>query len=195
MILNDLKNFFGLHEKSFVPNVGIGTTSPNRRLEVAGPVCISPAALPGSPGAGDLATDSGASNSLKFYNGTEWRSISGRTNCPTGFSLVGTSGSSEAFCISTNEETPLTWVNAVTNCANKTPNARLCSIDEWVHACVKASTYFINNMGNGDEEWVADLLNGSSPNARAMDILFGSSCVGNDAFLATSNRRSRCCFR
>jgi len=34
MNLNDLKNLFGLHEKSFVPNVGIGTDSPAANLEV-----------------------------------------------------------------------------------------------------------------------------------------------------------------
>lgn len=38
MNLNDLKNFFGLHEKSFVPNVGIGTTAPGQKLEVNGNV-------------------------------------------------------------------------------------------------------------------------------------------------------------
>ncbi len=42
MNLNDLKNFFGLHEKSFVPNVGIGTSTPSGKLDVAG--TIRPAA-------------------------------------------------------------------------------------------------------------------------------------------------------
>ncbi len=36
MNLNDLKNFFGLHEKSFVPNVGIGTTNPLAKLHIYG---------------------------------------------------------------------------------------------------------------------------------------------------------------
>lgn len=34
MNLNDLKNIFGLREKSFVPNVGIGTTSPAQNLQI-----------------------------------------------------------------------------------------------------------------------------------------------------------------
>lgn len=43
MNLNDLKNFFGLHEKSLVPNVGIGTTTPRARLDVAGAIVSAPA--------------------------------------------------------------------------------------------------------------------------------------------------------
>ncbi len=56
-------------------NVGIGTTNPNRLLEVAGPIRLAPAALPGSPGAGDIAIDSSDSNRLKFYNGTSWQTL------------------------------------------------------------------------------------------------------------------------
>lgn len=36
MNLNDLKNLFGLHENSFVPNVGIGTNDPQAKLHVNG---------------------------------------------------------------------------------------------------------------------------------------------------------------
>lgn len=53
-------------------NVGIGTTSPNRLLEVAGPLRISPSALPGSPAAGDVAVDSGDGNKMKVYSGSAW---------------------------------------------------------------------------------------------------------------------------
>jgi hypothetical protein len=57
--------------------VGIGTNNPARLLEVAGPMRLAPAALPGTPAAGDLAVDSGASNALKYYNGTAWVSAGG----------------------------------------------------------------------------------------------------------------------
>ncbi|RYG90149.1 MAG: hypothetical protein EON58_19280, partial [Alphaproteobacteria bacterium] len=56
-------------------NVGIGTTTPARLLQVAGPMRLTPAALPGTPGAGDLAFDSAASNALKFYDGTSWQTV------------------------------------------------------------------------------------------------------------------------
>jgi hypothetical protein len=58
-------------------NVGIGTTSPTRLLQVAGPIKLTPAAIPGTPTAGDIVIDSGASNALKYYNGSAWVSAAG----------------------------------------------------------------------------------------------------------------------
>lgn len=58
-------------------NVGIGLTAPARSLHLAGPMRINPTALPGSPSAGDLAFDSGDSNSLKYYNGSAWVTLLG----------------------------------------------------------------------------------------------------------------------
>ncbi len=66
-------------------NMGIGTTSPNRLLEVAGAVRFSPTTTPASPAAGDMFFDSAASNTLKFYDGGQWRSI----NTGTGFAAAG----------------------------------------------------------------------------------------------------------
>ena len=59
--------------------VGIGTTTPARPLHVAGTdgMRLAPSALPGTPGAGDIAIDSGASNTLKYYNGSAWVSAGG----------------------------------------------------------------------------------------------------------------------
>lgn len=53
-------------------NVGIGTTTPARLFHVAGPMRMTPAALPGSPAAGDFAFDSGDANKLKYYDGSSW---------------------------------------------------------------------------------------------------------------------------
>ncbi len=64
--------------------VGLGTTSANRLLEVAGPIRIQPATLPGTPGAGDIAIDSAAANSLKYHNGSTWVAISGGNASATG---------------------------------------------------------------------------------------------------------------
>jgi|GEM_PF-2155838 len=57
--------------------VGIGTTSPSRRMEIAGPIRIRPESLPGAPGAGDLAIDSADSNKLKWHDGTGWQTAGG----------------------------------------------------------------------------------------------------------------------
>ncbi|MCC7405015.1 MAG: DUF1566 domain-containing protein [Bdellovibrionales bacterium] len=57
-------------------NVGIGT-SPSRLLHVNGPMRVTASALPGTPGAGDIAVDSGDSNNLKWYDGSRWLSVLG----------------------------------------------------------------------------------------------------------------------
>lgn len=44
-----------------------------------GAVRIAAAALPSTPGIGDLAIDSGASNALKWWNGTAWQASGGNT--------------------------------------------------------------------------------------------------------------------
>lgn len=56
-------------------NLGIGLTNPIRLLNVGGAVRINPSPLPASPGAGDLAFDSGSGNSLKFHDGSAWRTV------------------------------------------------------------------------------------------------------------------------
>jgi hypothetical protein len=63
-------------------NVGVGTTTPTALLEVAGPIRIQPAALPGTALAGFLAIDSGASNALKYYNGSSWVTTGGGSGVP-----------------------------------------------------------------------------------------------------------------
>jgi hypothetical protein len=43
---------------------------------------ITPAALPGSPVAGDISIDSGATNTLKWYDGSTWQSAGGGGGAP-----------------------------------------------------------------------------------------------------------------
>ncbi len=61
-------------------NIGIGTTTPTQRLEVAGAMRIQPSTLPGTPDAGVLAVDTSDSNKLKFYDGSTWIEASGGTD-------------------------------------------------------------------------------------------------------------------
>jgi hypothetical protein len=174
--------------------VGVGTTAPAAKLDVAGEVKFgNTSSTCNTTNEGQQRYNSTSKN-MEFCNGTAWTAYgaagaSGRTSCPSGFSLVGTSGSSEAYCISTNEETSATWLNAVTNCSNKTPAARLCSASEWAHACVKAGTYGVTGI-TGNWEWVADLFSGSG------QVMGNSGC---DSFIydiyGGSSYGSRCCFR
>ncbi len=55
--------------------VGIGTSAPARLLHVNGVARISPTALPGTAGAGDLMFDSGDGNKLKYHDGTSWQTV------------------------------------------------------------------------------------------------------------------------
>jgi hypothetical protein len=129
----------------------------------------------------------GTSGNVLTSNGTTWVSQpAGRTSCPPGFTLIGTSGTAEAFCISTNEETVATWLNATTACYNKTPTkARLCSAGEWAMACVSG----LPTGMTGNWEWVADLYSGQGQ-------LMGSSGCDSFSFTNVSNLAgSRCCFR
>lgn len=129
----------------------------------------------------------GTSGNVLTSNGTTWVSqAGGRTSCPAGFTLIGTSGSEEAFCISTNEEPTATWLVATTACYNKTPTkARLCSSSEWAMACVSG----LPPGMTGNWEWVADLYfdSGQLMGRSGCDSFTGNN-VGNYA-------GSRCCFR
>ncbi len=53
-------------------NIGIGTTSAARLLQVAGAMRLSPTTVPASPAPGDMYIDSASANSLKYYNGSSW---------------------------------------------------------------------------------------------------------------------------
>lgn len=132
----------------------------------------------------------GASGNVLTSNGTTWVSQAasggGRTSCPAGFTLIGTSGSAEAFCISTNEEASATWLNATTACYNKTPTkARLCSAGEWAMACVSG----LPTGMTGNWEWVADLYSASG------QIMGASGCDSFGYTLVSNATGSRCCFR
>jgi hypothetical protein len=123
---------------------------------------------------------------LVFLPGILFAAEMGRTSCPANFSLIGTPGSAEAFCISSKAEPAETWLNAAKACRGKTPKARLCSSSEWVSACVDGAAG-PNNM-TGHWEWVADLYD---DHAQAMG---SSGCDSFYAYRLFSTGKSRCCF-
>lgn len=135
----------------------------------------------------------GTANGTSFLRGDgQWVNPStatnvGRTTCPAGFSLIGTSGDPSAFCISTNEETSATWGNAVAGCYAKTPKAQLCSTQEWATACVSG----VPTAMTGNYEWVADFgYNGSNA------VQIGSSSCSNATVAAPATSAVyRCCIR
>jgi hypothetical protein len=155
-------------------NVGIGTTSPDRILHVAGPMKIDAAALPGSPATGDLAVDSGDSNTLKWYDGSSWQSAGsgggggGISSCPTGFTMIGTAGRRGAFCVDDTARTAATWHNAKKTCHDLTHtegHAFLCNHNQWYKACEGG---LIAGFATGDQ-WLDDLRTDTGPIHTASD--------------------------
>lgn len=136
---------------------------------------------------------SGTASATTFLRGDgQWVNPStaanvGRTSCPAGFTLIGTSGDPGAFCISTNEETATNWLGAVSACYAKTPRAQLCSVQEWAMACVSGAATGMT----GNWEWVADFgYNGSNA------VLMGAASCSNATVSDPSGAAgSRCCHR
>lgn len=173
-------------------NVGVGTASPTARLDVAGEVKF------GNTSSTCNATNEGqqrynsSSKNMEFCNGTGWMAYgTSRVSCPAGFTLIGTAGTAEAFCISTTPAAASTWLAATTACYNQSPKARLCSSSEWMMACV-ASASGPNNMVNHGGEWSADL--GKDYSAWVMGD--GATCGLNYGIDASggNTKESRCCF-
>ncbi|MCB9026870.1 MAG: hypothetical protein H6625_11165 [Bdellovibrionaceae bacterium] len=110
----------------FAGNMGIGVSSPARLLNVAGPIRVNPAALPGTPGAGDIAIDSGASNALKYYNGSSWVTVGSgsgdlvSTNNLSDLSNAGTARTNLGLAIGTNVQA---FDAQLTDVAGLTPTA------------------------------------------------------------------------
>ena len=134
-------------------NTGIGTASPAAKLDVAGEVKF------GNTASTCNATNEGqqrynsTSKQMEFCNATSWMAFgSFRTSCPAGFTLIGTSGTAEAFCISTIEQTAAVWGTAADACTNLSPSAHLCDAAEWVTACYASSP---PTGMTGNWEWVS----------------------------------------
>jgi hypothetical protein len=183
--------------------VGIGTTVPAAKLDVAGEVKFGNTSSTCNTANEGQQRYNSTSKKMEFCDGTAWTVFgtggsSGRTSCPAGFSLVGTSGSSDAFCISTNEESVATWSQAVAVCSNKSPASRLCSVSEWAQACVNAGSYGLNNMTN-NWEWGADLWFHHVSMAGGLNmgaaVMGSTSCGAIYGFRGDQSYASRCCFR
>jgi hypothetical protein len=152
----------------------------------------------------DLSGLTCSTDQIARYDGSQWVCADGagggggRTSCPSGYSLIGTPGTLDAFCISTNEQgggggggedgDGVSWLQALTACYNKTPRQTLCSVQQWTMACVSGLP---NNMTN-NKEWVADAVDEDKGGAANMgdgrcDQLRGTSEYDFHVY--------RCCMR
>lgn len=107
---------------------------------------------------------------MQYCDGEYWIGVGGLGRCPSGFTLVGTPGSTSAFCISTNKEVTNTWFDAAQNCRSKTPKASLCTTSEWMSACIDGVAAGMKDSW----EWVAEFIgDGFDPGEE--NIIAGSS--------------------
>jgi len=122
-------------------NVGIGTTTPSEKLEVAGNIKLS-----------------GASPTYKLTNvavptasadvATKGYVDAAVGSCPSGFTAIG------SYCIQTDEAPggPMNWFAASDYCYDNYSGATLCSWSQWYNAC--ANGRLINSTD--DYEWIDD---------------------------------------
>jgi len=153
------------------------------------------AKIQGKPVSATAPTD----GQLLKFNGTSWVPFtltSGRTSCPLNYSLVGTAGDG-AFCISTAPQGPAaSWNAAILDCANKSPRARLCRMEEWMMACELNA--FTRPSGNAERTSALETYDDVGNEAYAFDVTYtaGSGChVSQVDSVFDSTVRHRCCLQ
>jgi hypothetical protein len=123
-----------------------------------------------------------------------------RTSCPTGFTLIGTSGTPDAFCISTSFEKLsnsfhyTSWTDAYGKCAAKTPTANLCTISQYKRACT-SSNWGVAEYGGWLQEtspyWDLEGEEGLKYNGA---WIAGNDCEPQEVVSKTKHEGYRCCF-
>lgn len=77
-------------------NVGIGTTTPNRALEINGALRLDTIAQPGAPAAGDIYS---SGTSLFYYNGTGWVNMTNDATTDNGAGMTYVTNVANSFGI------------------------------------------------------------------------------------------------
>ncbi len=186
-------------------NVGIGVDSNSMvsaKLEVNGDIKIGASDLsqscnPSQKGKLRFNTDI---NVMEYCDGgNAWAAVGGRTKCPANYILIGTPGSTEAFCISDTNKPAQTWVDALASCRAETPKARLCNAGEWLAACLDNPSNFSPNIHNWLSDFAANTPT-SNPNGdiypRTMFNFSSTSCNPRGNYFTSPVTQSyRCCVR
>jgi len=181
-------------------NVGIGTTNPSAKLQVAGEIKIG-----NTSSACDSSTEgqqryNSTTKKMEYCNGTSWTEFGsgggggGITSCPAGWTMIGDAGKTATFCIETNERSWADWHTAQSTCngINDATHGRahLCTYKEWRTACERGTG--LSNMTN-NWEWVADLYSdGCYDGAIVAD---SGGCDELSDYDFTSTLAFRCCLR
>lgn len=115
------------------------------------------------------------SKKLEFCNGTDWVTLASfRSECPSEYTLIGTPGTAEAYCISTQKRQKTTFGEATRLCSVE--GYHLCSASEWSGACWSDLVPELRPLRSGSRsgftggaanytyrEWASDILEGAAP--------------------------------
>ncbi|KYG65653.1 hypothetical protein AZI86_00825 [Bdellovibrio bacteriovorus] len=179
--------------------VGIGTTTPESTLQVAG--YLQMATVSSAPAATDCdsAAEYGRIKSdptndrLYLCAASGWTTYmtGGPNTCPAGFTLIGAAGLPTSYCISTNERTAASFLDAKNSCYSVTSTrgpASLCSNEQWYRACKSGSATGMT----GNEEWASNVyhLTGGTVSVATMG---SANCESMGEGAASATRAYRCC--
>ena len=164
--------------------IGVGQPAPQRELHLAGTARFDTAL---ETNVWCNQSGSGCISQLLVQNLLS--SGSGPQNCPAGFSMVGSVGQNNTFCMETSERVATDFWNAKQICHGLNDStlgtARMCSAAEWYQACDSG----IGNAITGNDEWV-DELDGNNE-ALAMGA---SDCQSVASLLRSDTVGYRCCY-
>lgn len=147
---------------------------------------------------------------MEFCNGESWQGLNGVTHCDTGFTLIGTPGNPNAYCIENALNIADTYTVANNNCAGKTntrkTTANVCTAKQMDRACEAnaALTSLVNVY-----HWTSDGYNASGTNGQMVVVKYisstgnchlsddGTSNTGRNVFSYSINTGIvyRCCYQ
>lgn len=138
----------------FAGNVGIGTTTPAAKLDVAGEVKFgNTSSTCNSTNEGQQRYNS-TTKKMEYCNGTSWSAYgsSGISACPTGWAMIGDAGKAATYCIQQDESTAPNFFSAMNTCQGINDStlgrAHLCTLNEWYTACTIGGAGLVNMTNN-----------------------------------------------
>jgi len=147
---------------------------------------------------------------MEFCNGESWQGLNGVTNCDSGYTLVGTPGNPNAYCIENTPNTSVFYTDANSNCVGKSNNRRtapaVCTTKQMDRAC-EADTPLSSLLNV--YHWTSDGYNASGTNSQMVVVKYVSStgsCHLSDGGTSNTGRNAysyaintgivyRCCYQ
>lgn len=145
---------------------------------------------------------------MEFCDGVNWQGVNGVTYCDSGFTLVGTAGTSSAFCIEANASASATYGSASSSCRSKNVSRRarptVCSVQQLDAICEEGNSF---SIFNGALQWASNGVSGANmsysvtykwatPSVSCHLNYINTADSGRELFMTEMNnsRFYRCCY-